>query len=190
MKARQMGFTTISLAYVLWHAIFTPEANVFMASPSQAMAKEMLRRLKDMLEHSEFPFYIPEITKNNMSSLEFMNGSIIRAVYANSPATCGYSPSLVYVDEAGYVPQHHFQSFVECVLPVIMSRNKSKLLMVSSYNPSASLFNSFYTEGLAKGISKKFSWKDKHNYDEKWASNMKAVIGDSSFENEYELNNI
>src|SRR5690242_19534278 len=56
LKARQIGMTTLALAYALGEILFRPIASVMMFSRRDEEAKDMLLRLKDM--YLKLPYWL------------------------------------------------------------------------------------------------------------------------------------
>lgn len=87
LKPRQMGITTLLLAYVLWKAMFHPHSNILYVTIKAAYAKSSMRKMMFMYEN------LPDFLKldivngtraNEGTQLQkiFSNGSIITAAAA------------------------------------------------------------------------------------------------------------
>ena len=77
-KARQIGFTTLSLGLCLYYAITRPRTNYMIVSYKQESSTLLFETLKDMnmsLPRDKFPF--PKVIENNRGKLRFDNGSSI-----------------------------------------------------------------------------------------------------------------
>lgn len=96
VKARQLGFTWLVLAYCLWRMLFRPISSIGLFSKGDREAQELLDRLKKM--HDRLPEWMRQrIVVSNGHTLEFANGSIARAL----PTTGGesYTFSVIFCDE-------------------------------------------------------------------------------------------
>lgn len=77
-KARQIGFTTLSLGLCLHYAVTRPRTNYMIVSYKQESSTLLFETLKDMnasLPRGKFPF--PDVIENNRGKLRFNNGSSI-----------------------------------------------------------------------------------------------------------------
>lgn len=77
-KARQIGFSTMSIALCLWMACNRPRTNYMIVSYKQDSATSLFDKLKmmyDDLPHSKYKF--PQATQNNRNQLKLDNGSSI-----------------------------------------------------------------------------------------------------------------
>lgn len=77
-KARQIGFSTMSLALCLWMAMNRPRTNYMIVSYKQESSTSLFDKLKmmyDDLPHDKFKF--PKDVQNNRGQMKFDNGSSI-----------------------------------------------------------------------------------------------------------------
>lgn len=77
-KARQIGFSTLSLGLSLWMACTRPRTNYLIVSYKQESATSLFDKLKmmyDDLPHNKFKF--PKDVQNNRGQLKLDNGSSI-----------------------------------------------------------------------------------------------------------------
>ncbi|MGG5740303.1 terminase large subunit domain-containing protein [Bacillus cereus group sp. IBL03679] len=77
-KARQIGFSTMSLALCLWMAMNRPRTNYMIVSYKQESSTSLFDKLKmmyDDLPHDRFKF--PKDVQNNRGQMKFDNGSSI-----------------------------------------------------------------------------------------------------------------
>ncbi|MEY9866626.1 hypothetical protein ABIE66_002005 [Peribacillus sp. B2I2] len=77
-KARQIGFSTMSVALCLWMACNRPRTNYMIVSYKQESATSLFDKLKmmyDDLPHDKYKF--PQDTQNNRNQLRLDNGSSI-----------------------------------------------------------------------------------------------------------------
>jgi hypothetical protein len=104
LKARQMGFSWLAMAYVVWSVLYKSNFHVYITSVG-------LREVTEQMERIRFIWYnLPEwITqdvqlggkgnKDNDSLIEFSNGSAIHAVASSKAAGHGSAPGLYILDE-------------------------------------------------------------------------------------------
>lgn len=77
-KARQIGFSTLSLGLCLWMAMTRPRTNYMIVSYKQESSTSLFDKLKmmyDDLPHDKYKF--PKDTQNNRGQMKFDNGSSI-----------------------------------------------------------------------------------------------------------------
>ena len=77
-KARQIGFSTLSLGLCLYYACTRPRTNYMIVSYKQESSTLLFEKLKDMyrsLPHDKYKF--PKDVENNRGKLKLDNGSSI-----------------------------------------------------------------------------------------------------------------
>ena len=106
LKARQLGLTTMAMAYALWMLLFRPGSNIVLVSKNQTTADKALELLDFMYQ------FLPESVKargpaveNNAAkhhSYRFADGmtSQITSYAATKTVAAGQTASLVIWDEA------------------------------------------------------------------------------------------
>jgi len=103
LKSRQLGLSTISAAYAAWLAIFHKDKNILVIATKLAVAQNFIRKVKFAIQSMPKWLLLPQIIGNNKQSLEFSNGSIIKAVPTSDDAGRSEALSLLIVDEAAFV---------------------------------------------------------------------------------------
>ena len=106
LKARQLGLTTMAMAYALWMLLFRPGSNIVMVSKNQTTADKALELLDFMYQflpesiRARGP--IPENTAAKHHSYRFADGmtSQITSYAATKTVAAGQTASLVIWDEA------------------------------------------------------------------------------------------
>jgi hypothetical protein len=106
LKARQLGLTTVAMAYALWMLMFRPGSNIVMVSRSQTAADKALELLDFMYQ------FLPESIKAHgpqpdslaakHHSYRFSDGMVsqITSYPATKTVAAGQTASLVLWDEA------------------------------------------------------------------------------------------
>lgn len=105
VKARQLGFTTLAMALVLWDVMFTPSANDIIVSKNQSSANKNLGMAKFMYQF--LPEWMkqrgPTLTKNAEYRLEFTfpDGSVnrVKSFAGTETAGAGETATRVIADE-------------------------------------------------------------------------------------------
>lgn len=103
VKSRQLGLSTLVAAYAVWLAIFYKDKNVLVIATKLAVAQNFIKKVKVALRGLPPWIVIPEITGNNKQSIEFSNGSTIKAIPTSDDAGRSEALSLLIIDEAAFV---------------------------------------------------------------------------------------
>ena len=105
LKARQIGWTTLAASLVMWDMLFHKNHPWLIASQTEGDAQgTLLTRLKQ--PYNKLPMWMqargPELTNDNMESMEFDNGSTVLSVPATSKAGRSKVAYGVLLDEAAF----------------------------------------------------------------------------------------
>jgi len=103
LKARQLGISTISAAYVSWLMLFHKEKNVLVIATQFKTAKNLVRKVKQIMKNVPDWLRIATIKIDNQASFELSNGSQIKATSTSSDAGRSEALSLLVVDEAAHI---------------------------------------------------------------------------------------
>ena len=106
LKARQIGWSTITTTYAFWRAYFADDNRVLLISKGEREARELLEMVKFGLER--LPKWMlakgPKVITSTQETLEFSNGSKIQSLPSASNPGRGFSGSVVIVDEWAHIP--------------------------------------------------------------------------------------
>ena len=103
LKSRQLGLSTLTAAYAVWLALFYKDKNILVIATKLAVAQNFIKKVKVAINGLPPWLILPEITSNNKQSIEFNNGSSIKAVPTSDDAGRSEALSLLIVDEAAFV---------------------------------------------------------------------------------------
>jgi len=103
LKARQLGISTITAAYVVWMMLFHRDKNVLVMATKYTTASNLVKKVKHMLKHIPMWLQIAEVQVDNRNSFELSNGSQIKASSTSADAGRSEALSLLVVDEAAHV---------------------------------------------------------------------------------------
>lgn len=107
LKARQIGFTTLSMAFVLWRALFFDEFSAIIISRKESDSKANLAMAINAYNDLPDRFFerLPKRTDNGASRMSFDNGSWIESHPAGggNPAR-GRTVALMMLDEWAFMP--------------------------------------------------------------------------------------
>jgi hypothetical protein len=103
LKARQLGISTITAAYVAWMMMFHKEKNVLVIATQFKTASNLVKKVKAI--HKNLPQWmrIAEISIDNRTSFELTNGSQIKASSTSGDAGRSEALSLLVIDEAAHI---------------------------------------------------------------------------------------
>ena len=103
LKARQLGISTISAAYITWLMLFHREKNVLVLATKFGTAANLVKKVKSILRNIPDWIRISEVIVDNRTSFELSNGSQIKASSTSSDAGRSEALSLLVIDEAAHV---------------------------------------------------------------------------------------
>jgi len=103
LKARQLGISTITAAYVAWMMMFHRDKNVLVIATKFGTAANLVKKVKAIHRHLPTWMKIADISIDNRTSFELSNGSQIKASSTSSDAGRSEALSLLVIDEAAHV---------------------------------------------------------------------------------------
>lgn len=184
LTSRQIGKTTVVAAYLIHYLIFNEQKSVAILANKAATSREILSRVKRMLEG--LPFFLqPGVKEYNKGSVEFGNGSKVLASATSSDSIRGFTFNLVYLDEFAFV--EGADDFYTSTYPVISSGKDTKIIITSTPN-GMNLFYKLWMDG--KNGENEFNcvrvdWWEIPHYDEAWKEMTIRNIGEKKFSQEY-----
>jgi hypothetical protein len=189
---RQSGKTTTAAGYLLWFAMFNPDATILIAAHKYTGAQEIMQRIRYAYENC--PDHIKAgVTTYNKGSLEFENGSRLVSATTTETTGRGMSITLLYLDEFAFVPPNIAKMFWAAITPTLATGGKS--IITSTPNSDEDQFALIW-KGANKtedefgnktdiGVNgyKAFTaeWNEHPDRDQKWADEMKAKLGEDRF---------
>jgi phage terminase large subunit-like protein len=98
LKGRQIGISTLVAGYSLWLLLFHRDKNILVIATKQETAKNLVTKVRFM--HANLPVWLRgNCTTDNKLSLQFANGSQIKAVASSKDAGRSEALSLLILDE-------------------------------------------------------------------------------------------
>jgi hypothetical protein len=194
---RQTGKTTTAAGYLLWYAMFIPDATVLVAAHKFTGAQEIMSRIR----------YAYELCANhircgvksyNKQSIEFDNGSRIIAQTTTETTGRGLSLSLLYADEFAFVEPNIAVEFWTSISPTLATGGKA--IITSTPNSDEDQFANIWKEANYKfdefgneqtlGRNGFFPfrayWNEHPDRDEAWANEERSRIGEERFRREHD----
>ena len=188
MKAgRQVGKTTVVVAYMLWYILFEEDKLVAILANKAKTSREILNRIK--LAYEALPLWLQQgVRAWNKGDIELENNCRILADSTSGSAARGYSISFLYLDEFAFVPNNVAEEFFTSVYPTISSGKTSKILISSTPNG----MNHFYRiwkeaeEDINGFHTIEANWREVPGRDDAWARDQKRILGDQKYLQEME----
>ena len=103
LKARQLGLSTVTAAYVVWLMMFHKEKNVLVLATKFGTAANLVKKVKTIMRNCPDWIRIAQVSVDNRTSFELTNGSQIKASSTSGDAGRSEALSLLVVDEAAHV---------------------------------------------------------------------------------------
>tara|TARA_Y100000593_G_scaffold68068_1_gene125112 strand:- start:3530 stop:5116 length:1587 start_codon:yes stop_codon:yes gene_type:complete len=103
LKARQLGISTITAAYVAWMMLFHRDKNILVVATKLQTATNLVKKVKAIIKNLPDWMQISVITVDNRTSFELGNGSQIKGSSTSGDAGRSEALSLLIIDEAAHV---------------------------------------------------------------------------------------
>jgi len=103
LKARQLGISTVTAAYVAWMMMFHKEKNVLVIATKFNTAANLVKKVKAIIKNMPQWLRISEVSIDNRTSFMLSNGSQIKASSTSGDAGRSEALSLLVIDEAAHV---------------------------------------------------------------------------------------
>lgn len=103
LKARQLGISTITAAYVAWLMMFHREKNVLVIATKFSTAANLVKKVKAIIKNLPSWLRISNVDIDNRTSFVLSNGSQIKASSTSGDAGRSEALSLLVIDEAAHV---------------------------------------------------------------------------------------
>lgn len=180
LKGRQVGFTTLSLAYMLFSACTKPDTNYIIMTHHASVSKSLFVKLKKMyknLPHEKYPNLFPKTVLNNRDELYLDNGSrIIIATAQGEDAISGNSFQIIHLSEMAKYPADVQEEIIATCIPALAKNESSAIIIESTafgyntyqemfmkaYRDKESVWKAHFYSWLAKAYEKQF----RHTFDE------------------------
>ena len=103
LKARQLGISTISAAYIAWLMLFHKDKNILVVATKLQTATNLVKKVKAIIKNLPDWMRISDIEVDNRTSFELKNGSMIKGSSTSGDAGRSEALSLLVIDEAAHV---------------------------------------------------------------------------------------
>jgi hypothetical protein len=195
MLPRQMGKTATAAGYLLWYAMFVPDATILVAAHKYSGAQEIMQRVRYAYE--DCPDHIRAgVTSYNKGSIEFENGSRIVSQATTENTGRGMSITLLYCDEFSFVRPTIAREFWTSISPTLATGGKA--IITSTPNSDEDQFAQLWQGAnqcldefgnetdVGRNGFKSFRayWNEHPDRDENWASEQRGQLGEERFRRE------
>lgn len=102
-KARQLGFSTITAAFVTWLIYFHENKSVLVVATKADVAKNIIKKVKKILSCLPDWMYLSDVTINQAHQVGLGNGSWVKALGRSDDVGRSESLSLLVLDEAAHI---------------------------------------------------------------------------------------
>lgn len=102
-KARQLGFSTVIAAFIVWTTLFHNNKDVLIIANKEEVAINLLKKVKLAFQRLPTWMFLARIKKWNEKEVVFSNGSEIKAIAKSDDAGRSLAVSLVVFDEAAHI---------------------------------------------------------------------------------------
>lgn len=168
LKSRQLGFSTLSLAIMLYYAYQIPNSNYLMVCHDEKALANLFNRLKLMQDN------IPEMVKikerrSNRGELLLENGSRVSIGVFNANIGRSYTLQMVHISELAFVLKDDNKQKGLLALESSLAKNPDSKIIIESTANGFDYFQSVYNMA-EKGRSKYkpffYGWTNRSHADQ------------------------
>jgi Terminase large subunit, T4likevirus-type, N-terminal len=189
MASRQIGKTVMSGVFIAWYLIFHTDKNVLAVANVASTTKEVLDKIKSVLENVPF-FLKPGCISNNVMSLKFDNGCRLIGRTTTKNTGIGFTIHVLYIDEFAHINPAYLDFFYRAIYPTISASSNSKVIITSTPN-GMNRFYEIYMDainGLNTYTPLRVDWWQVPGRDDEWKKMTIANLGsEEDFNQEYGL---
>lgn len=167
LKARQLGISTITAAYVAWMMMFHREKNVLVIATKFNTAANLVKKVKAIIKNLPEWLRISTVDIDNRTSFVLSNGSQIKASSTSGDAGRSEALSLLVIDEAAHV--EGLDELWMGLYPTLSTGGRC--IALSTPNGVGNWFHKIYSEADNKAndfFPTKLPWDVHPDRDEQW----------------------
>ena len=167
LKARQLGISTISAAYITWLMLFHREKNVLVMATQFKTAVNLIRKVKSIFKYLPDWIKIASPITDNRSSIELSNGSQLKASSTSGDAGRSEALSLLVIDEAAHI--ENMEELWAGLYPTISTGGRC--ITISTPKGVGNWFHKTYVEADEEKndfFPVKLSWDVHPEHDQDW----------------------
>ena len=170
LKSRQLGISTLAAAYALWLSLFYKDKAILIIATKLAVAQNFIKKVKVMLQNLPTWLIMPSIKSDTKQTVEFSNGSSIKAIPTSDDAGRSEALTLLIVDEAAFIG--NFDELWTGLYPTLSTGGRA--IVLSTPNGVGGQFHKLYVEGesnLNEFNAIKLPWDIHPERDTEWFDN-------------------
>lgn len=183
---RQVGKTTVSVAYLLHSILFNENYNVAILANKSSTAREIMGRLQLAFEY--LPRFLQQgVVEWNKGNIELSNGSKAQADSTSGSSVRGRSFNAILLDEFAHIPNNVAEAFFMSTYPTISSGNTTKVIIVSTPN-GLNLFYKMWKDAEDRRslyVPIEIHWSMVPGRDEKWKEETIRNTSVDQFDQEF-----
>jgi hypothetical protein len=188
LKARQLGFTWLCIAYALWLMLFRPGSVILMFSRTGLDAEELIRRLTGM--YANLPEWIKAnnpTSKQLTTRMELQNQSRAIAFTTTKHSGRSFTATFVLVDEAAYID--FLNALLNATGPTIDAGGQLALISTANKEKPHNTFHRLFKEAEQREYNPIFlPWSARPSRTTQWyLSKQRTTLQDDLWQ-EYPAN--
>jgi hypothetical protein len=187
LAPRQVGKTITSSIFLTWFLLFHFDKNVLLMSNKGATTKEIMDKIKAIMEG--LPFFLkPGVAKKDVMTMIFDNRCRIIGQNTTKTGGIGFTIHLLFLDEFAHIQESIKRPFYENVYPTLSSSKISRVIITSTPN-GFDLFHDLYQaaiDGMNEYKAIRVDWWDVPGRDDAWKDREIANLGsEEAFNQQY-----
>lgn len=190
MASRQIGKTVMSGVFIAWFLIFHTDKNVLAVANVATTTKEVLDKIKSVIEN--LPFYMkPGCVSNNVMSLKYDNGCRLIGRTTTKNTGIGFTIHLLYIDEFAHINPAYLNFFYRAIYPTVSAAKSTSKIIITSTPNGMNRFYEIYMDamnGQNTYVPLRVDWWQVPGRDEDWKRRTIADMGsEEDFNQEFGL---
>jgi hypothetical protein len=184
LKGRQIGISTVVAGRCLWVMTFHSNKNILVVATKKDVAKNLVTKVKYMNDNLPSWLKATCIT-NNKLSLEFSNGSTIKAEAATDTAGRSEALTLLIIDEAAFID--NAQIIWEAASSTLATGGNA--IILSTPNGMGNFFHRMWQGAEAKQNdfhTKLLDWQVHPDRDQEWRDRQTELLGEMASAQEHD----
>jgi hypothetical protein len=184
LKSRQLGISTLGAAYAVWLAVFYRDKNILVIATKLSVAMNFIKKVKVALKGMPRWLLLPEIVSNNKQTVEFSNGSSIKAIPTSEDAGRSEALSLLIVDEAAFV--RNFDELWMGLYPTLVTGGRA--IVLSTPNGVGGQYYDLYMKAISgenEFNPTKLPWDVHPEHDDEWFVNESKNLSERQVAQEF-----
>lgn len=184
LKGRQIGISTLVAGYALWLLLFHRDKNILVIATKQETAKNLVTKVRFM--HQNLPVWLRgQCITDNKLSLQFANGSQIKAVASSKDAGRSEALSLLILDEAAFIDD------AEVIWTAASSTLSTggKAILLSTPNGMGNFFHKMWQQAESKANNFNpilLDWRVHPERDQAWRDRQTELMGEMEASQEHD----